>query len=119
MQIICEVEAIAESFQESGILVTQPKVNLQTTTLATQLLKIKDQSECLIQLIVTIDSAHYTIEEVVQAIPELDFEDICSINRYIKKMLNNSISKTINIARLDFSPVVYSLLQDVSAQLLL
>ena len=46
-------------------------------------------------------SAKYTIKEAVQAIQELDFrEDTCKINRYIKKrMLNNGISKIINMER--------------------
>ena len=46
-----EVKAIAESFVGSGILVTQAKVSLQKRGLAGQLLKIKDQYECLVKLI--------------------------------------------------------------------
>jgi len=38
-----EVKPIVESFEESGVLVTQAKNSLQTSSLATQLLKIKDQ----------------------------------------------------------------------------
>ena len=73
-----------ECFEESNILVTQAKVNLQTTGLATQLLKIKDQYEILVYLLDTMERAKYTIKEAVQAIQEIDFEeDNCSINRYI------------------------------------
>ena len=43
-----EVKAIVESFVGSGILVTQAKVSLQKSGLAGQLLKIKDQYECLV-----------------------------------------------------------------------
>ena len=75
----------------SGNLVTQAKVVLQTSGLAIQLLKIKDQFECLVKLIETIESAKYTIKEAVQAIRELDFgEDTCSNNRYIQKRMRNN-----------------------------
>ena len=77
-----KVKAIVKSLEGCGVLVTQAKVNLQTTCLATQLLKIKDQFECVVRLIETMKSANYTIKEAVQAIQELDFgEDTCSINR--------------------------------------
>ena len=81
-----EVKAIVESFVGSGLLVTQAKANLRKSGLAGQLLKIKDQYECLVKLIEKMESAKHTIEEAVPAIQELDFgEDICNINQYIKK----------------------------------
>jgi len=108
------VKAIVESFEGSGVLLTQTKVSLQTTGLAGQLLKIKDQYECLVKLIETMESAKYTIKEAVQAIQELDFrEDTCNVNRCInKRMQNNDISKIINMEIQDISPDVYSLLQN-------
>ena len=45
-----EVKAIVESFVGSGILVTQAKVSMQKNGLAGQLLKIKNQYECLVSL---------------------------------------------------------------------
>ena len=45
-----EVKAIVESFVGSGILVTHAKVSLQKSGLAGQLLKIKDEYECLVNL---------------------------------------------------------------------
>ena len=81
-----KVKAIVESFVDSGILVSQAKVSLQKSALAGQVLKIKDQYECLVQLIEKMESAKYTINEPVQAIQKLDFgEDTCNINQYIKK----------------------------------
>ena len=53
------------SFKRSGILVTQATVSLQTTSSATQLLKIKDQYECLVKLTETMKNVKYTIEEAV------------------------------------------------------
>ena len=80
------MKAVVESFVGSGILVTQAKVSLQKSGLAGQLLKIKDQYECLIKLIEKMESTKYTIKEVIQAIQELDFgENACNINQYIKK----------------------------------
>ena len=66
---------------------TKAKVSLQKSGLASQLLKIKDQYECLVKLIEKMESAKYTIEEAaVQVIQELDFgKDTCNINVYIKK----------------------------------
>ena len=65
---------------------TQAKISLQTTGLATQLLKFKDQNQCLVKLMEMVESAMYTIKEAVQAMQELDLgEDTFSINRYIKK----------------------------------
>ena len=82
------MKAIVESFASSGILVTQAKFSLQKSRLAGQLLKIKDQCECLVKLIEKIESAKYTIKEAVQAIQELDFgEDTCNINQYFKKRI--------------------------------
>ena len=52
-----EVKAIMESFVGSGILVTQAKVSLQKSGLAGQLLKVKDQYECLVKLIEKMESA--------------------------------------------------------------
>ena len=60
------MKAIVESFEGSGILVTQAKVSLQKCGLAGQLLKIKDQYECLVKLMEKMESAKYTIKEVVQ-----------------------------------------------------
>ena len=80
------MKTIVESFQGSGILVTQAKVSLHTAGLATQLLKIKHQYECLVKLIETTESAKYNIKEAVQAIREFSFrEDNFNINRYIQK----------------------------------
>jgi len=95
------VNAIVESFEGSGVLVTQAKVSLQTTGLASQLPKIKDQYECLIKLIESMESAKHTIKEALQAIQELDFRDhTCNINRYIKKRMQNiDISKIIKTER--------------------
>ena len=83
---LTEVKTIVESFVGSGILVTQEKVSLQKSGLVGQLLKLKDQCECLIKLIEKMESAKYTIKEAVRAIQEHDFgEDTCNINQHIKK----------------------------------
>ena len=109
-----EVKAIVESFVGSGILVTQAKLSLRKSGLAGQLLKIKDQYECLVKLIEKMESAKYTIKETVQAIQEFDFgEDTCNINRYIKKrMQNNDISEKINMEKQYISPAVCHMLQN-------
>ena len=102
---LLEVKAILESFEGSGILVTQVKVSLQTTGLATQLLQIKDQYECLVKFTETMETAKYTVKEAVQTIQELDFEeDTESIKRNIqKRMLSNDISRTINMETQTFT----------------
>ena len=104
------MKAIVEIFEGSGILVTQAKVSFQTTGLAT--LKIKDQRECLVKVLETIKSAKYTIKDV-QAIQEPDTrEDICNINYYIQRRIqNNAISKIMNLGRPNISLIVSSLLQ--------
>ena len=109
-----EVKAIVESFVGSGILVTQTKVSLQKSGLAGQLLKIKDQYECLVKLIEKMERAKYSIKEAVQAIQELDFgEDTYNNNQYIKKRTqNNDISEIINMERQDIAPAVYHMLQN-------
>ena len=110
-----EVKAIVESFVGSGNLVTQAnKVSLEKSGLAGQLLKIKDQYECLVKLIAKMESAKYTIKKAVQAIQELNFgEDTCNINQYIKKRMQNSdISEIINMERQNISPAVYHVLQN-------
>ena len=53
-----------ESFEGTGISVIQAKVSLQATGLVTQLLKIKEQNECLIMDVETIESIKCTIEVV-------------------------------------------------------
>ena len=68
---LSEVKTIVESFKGFRILVTQAKVSLQKSALAGQLLKIKDQYECLVKLIEKMESAKYTIEKAVQAIKNL------------------------------------------------
>ena len=50
-----------ESFVGSGTLVTQAKVSLQKSSLAVQLLKIKDQYECLVKFIEKMESAKYRL----------------------------------------------------------
>ena len=109
-----KVKAIVESFVDTGILVTQAKVSLQKSGLAGQLLKIKDEYECLVKLIEKMESAKYTIKEVVQAIQELDFgEDTCKINQHIKKRIqNDDIFEIVDMERQDISPTVYHMLQN-------
>ena len=84
---------------------------MQKSDLAGQLLKVKDQYECLVKLTEKMESAKYTIKEAVQ---ELDFgEDTCNINQYIKnRMQNNDISEIINMERQDILPAVYYMLQN-------
>ena len=53
-----KVKWIVESVEESGILVTPANVSLQKAGLPTQFLKIKDQCECQVTLIETIESAN-------------------------------------------------------------
>ena len=108
------MKAIVESFVGSGILLTQAKISLQKSGLAGQLLKIKDQYECLVKLIEKMESAEYTIKEAVQAIQELDFgKDTCNINQYIKeRMQNNDIFEILNMKRQDISPALYHMLQN-------
>ena len=87
-----EVKAIVENFVVSEILSAQTKVSLQNNGLAGQLLKIKDQYECLVKLIEKMESVKYTIEEELLAIQELDFgEDTCNTNQYIKKECSTMI----------------------------
>ena len=109
-----EVKAIVESFVSSGVLVTQEKVSWQKRNSAGQLLKIKDQYECLVKLMEKMESAKYTIKEAVQAMQELDFgEDTCNINQYIKRrMQNNDISEMINMERQDILPAVFHMFQN-------
>ena len=52
-----EVKAIVESFEGSGILVTQAKVSQKTTGLGTPLLHIKEKNEYLAKRIKTMKSA--------------------------------------------------------------
>ena len=83
-----EVKAIVQSFVGSRVLVTQAKISLQESGLTGQLLKIKDQYECLVKLTEKMESAKYTIKEAMQAIQELDVgEDTCNINQYNKKRM--------------------------------
>ena len=53
------------------------------------------------------------LKGAVQAIQELDFgQDICNINQYIKKsMQNNDIFEIINMKRQDISLTVYHVFQ--------
>ena len=114
-----EVKVIVESFVGFGILVTQAKVSLQKSGLAGQLLKIKDQYECLVKLIEKMKSEEYTIKEAVQAIQELEFgEDTCNINQYIKKrMQSNDISEIINMERQDILPACITYFKILSSHL--
>ena len=84
------MKAIVKIFVRFGILVTQAKVSLQKSGLAGQLLKIKDQYECLVKVIEKMESAMYTIKEAVKAIQELDFGEE-------KRTQNNNISEIINM----------------------
>ena len=48
----------------------------------------------------------------MQTIQALDFEEVCSINSYIQKRMQNSgISKIISMERPNISQAVYTLLQ--------
>ena len=109
---LSEVKAIVESFEKSGILVTQEKVSLQTNWLATQLLKIKDQFECLVKHIETIERAKYTSAKK-QCKQSKNFTSVkTQHSSYIKKkMQNNDISKIMNMKRPYILSAVWSLLQ--------
>ena len=115
------MKAIVDSFVGSRILVTQAKISLQKSGLAGQLLKTKDQYECLVKLIEKMESAKHTIKEPVQAIQELDFgEDTCNINQYIKKrMKNNDIFEIKNMERQDISRLCITCFKILSPHLFL
>jgi len=60
---------------------------LQTTGLASQLLKIKDQYESQVKLLQTKGSAKYTIKEAVQATQNLTSEKtLATSNNTLKTM---------------------------------
>ena len=59
---LLEVKAIVESFVGYEILITQATASVQRNGFAGQLLKIKDQYECLVKLIEKMESAKYTIK---------------------------------------------------------
>ena len=59
-------KAILKSFVGYSASVTQVKVSLQRNGLATQLLRINDQYECLVKLVEAMESAKYAIKEAVQ-----------------------------------------------------
>ena len=117
------MKAITESFVGYGILVNQAKVCLEKSGLAGQLLKIKDQYECLVKLtcIENMKSMKYTIKKAVQAIPQLDSgEDTCNINQYIKKRIqNNDISEIIYMEKQHILSAVYQCFKILSPHLLL
>ena len=106
-------ESDCGKFWRIWYLVTQVKVSSQTTVLANQALKIKDQYEYPVKLVETIKSAKYTIEKAVQAIQELDVEKTLAALTVTsrKRMHNNGIYKIMNMKRPDISLAVYSLLQ--------
>ena len=52
-----EVKAIVKSFEGSDALAILAQVSLQTTGLATQLVKIRDQYECLVKIVEMMESA--------------------------------------------------------------
>ena len=85
-----EPKAIVESFEGSCSLVTQAKVSMRTTRLATQLLKIKNQRGCLVELYRNYEKCQlFTINETVSN-PRTCFQRITrSINRYIQKRMQN------------------------------
>jgi len=109
-----EVKSIVESFEGSGVLVTQAKNSLQTPSLATQLLKIKDQYECLVNLIDIMESAKCTIKEAVQAIQGIDLEKILVTlavtlkkNRKQRHFKNNECGKIRHFTNcLQFAPAL-------------
>ena len=75
------MKTIVESFEGSGILVPPAAISWQTTDLATQLFKIRDQYQRLFKIIVTMESAMYTVKGAVEAIQEFYFGEVtCSIN---------------------------------------
>ena len=77
------MKAILERFEGFVILVAQPTV---------QLLKFKDQYNCLVKLLETMESVKYTIKEAVQANQTLDLEDdTCGINCYIEKKESKTV----------------------------
>ena len=79
------VKMIVESFEGSGILAAQANASLETIGLATQLFKIKDQYECRVKLVETIERGKYSIKEAVQAIHEHDFGEDSALAVTFKK----------------------------------
>ena len=57
------MKAIVESFEGSGISITQAKISLQATGLVTQFLKIKGKYKCVIKLTEMMESAKCLIKK--------------------------------------------------------
>ena len=62
------MKAVVVNFDDSAILGTRAKASLLAPHLAVQLLKIKQQCECLIGLIEAVKSPKYSIKESFKSI---------------------------------------------------
>ena len=99
-----------ESFEGSGILVTEAKVSLHRTGLAIQLLKVKDQYECLLKLIETLESttqAHTSKKRRKQSKNLTSEKKLAALTIAFE----NDISEIMNMERSDISPAAYGFLQ--------
>ena len=77
-----------DSFEGNGKLVTNAKSALNAPGLANQLMQIKSQYSCLIELIEQSESREFSIRTAQTKLAELNFgEDSCSIREYIDKRM--------------------------------
>ena len=98
---LSEVKAFVETFVGSGILVTQAKVSLEKGGLAGQLLKIKKQYECQVELLENMESAKYNLPLKKQCKQSKNLTLVktlvTSTNTLKKRVQNNDFSEIINM----------------------
>jgi len=113
-----EVRNIVNNFNGNGLLVIKAKEALLDCNLAANLLSIKRDYECVIQLVDRSEKTTYNILSAYQDLTMINFGvDSCGIKQYLDKRLkNNTDLVTIaTLSRLDIAPTQYHLIQKCQA----
>lgn len=113
-----DVRRIVESFDGNGLLIQRVKSAVAKPNLPSDLLVIKRDYQCLVEVLQHCEGSEYTISKAFADLHTISFgEDPAHVKDYLQKRLqkNRGLQDIISLGRTDVAPALYASLQQCTA----
>ena len=113
-----DVRSIIDSFEGKGLLIQRVKAASSKLNLPTDLMLIKRDYQCLVDLLERCEGTDYTVARAYSDLQTLSFgEDVAGVRVYLEKRLskNTGLQDIMLLRRKEVSPTLYASLQQCTA----